>query len=538
MEQFNNLLRELKRPHGLNGNDSDLHGLSTDFEYLLKPWVDIFQSEDLTGPFIHSALISIRSFLHSGLFTDHNSPLSRPFIHDLCFSIAHSRFEPTILENDEIVMLELIEFLAELVQVTIAAIKSQNYSQNSMQNEEIIGETFIFQLFDLLFVLLNQNRFSELLRAKSVEIVVELCSLLFSGLKTISNSIINDENNNINNNNNNNNKEKERVNTIHFPNIVKPQKPVTPIIILNRSGLVPLMSPKIVQNNSESVGNVNLLENEVFTDINQIQNDSSIDNFNNNNNNINNNNNNDNNDNIINNNNIPAPYNPFNDENENALAPDAVEEVMKFRAKMAGISLESEVDNDNQEPVFDLMTDRISPHCLKEIILFLIRCLDIIDAPGKKAPGSSKASDSTSNSTKVIPSVKTQTAAMKCLIAIFTDPISDLSNRMSPKNVNKFETELIGVIGENLLKQLMAIMALDFSSRHLPALNQLFLIIFKNYRSFLPAQFEYFISTCLGIISSKPGISGYNGPSKAAIPRPVLTALKTTCLEMLAYVRL
>lgn len=482
---------ELRKPNGLSGTDSDLHGLSTNFEILLQPWIEIFQSEDLTGVFIHSALISIRSFLHSGMFTDQNSPFSRSFIHDLVFSLAHSRFEPTILENDEIVMLELIEFLAELVQVTVAAIKSSNYSGNSIQNEEIIGETFLFQLFDLLFALINQNRFSELLKSKAVEIVVEQCSLIFSSLKKISTWKPSAD---------------ERQTKIHFPNIVKPQKPVTPKLKESKS----LSSP--VQ--SESVVSVNVIEDGDGTSYNM--NNLSVDNE------------------------IPTNYNPFTDENENELAPDAIEEVMKFRAKIAGISLNSSEESSSgveEEEVVDFFADRLSSHCLREILLFLIRCIDIIDTPGKKPPGSIKAEPTISNtSTKVIPSIKTQTTAMKCLVAIFTDPISELSRKKSPQNVIEFETEIIELIGDDLLKQLLAILSLDTTSKHLSSLSQLLLVIFTNYRAFLPAQFEYFISTCLGIILTKLSTSAVNGNVVKVIPRPALTALKTSCLEMLAYV--
>ena len=496
MGQFNGLLGELRKPNGLSGTDSDLHGLSTDFQVLLQPWIEIFQSDNLTGPFIHSALTSIRSFLHSGMFTDQNSPFSRSFIHDLVFSLAHSRFEPTILENDEIVMLELIEFLAELVQVTISSTKSSNYSGNSIGNDEIIGETFLFQLFDLLFALLNQNRFSELLRSKAVEIVVEQCSLIFSSLKKISSWKIG----------------KERGSKIHFPNIVKPEKPVTPKI---KESKILMTSP----NQSDSVVNISNFE-DIAGDspiIESTENDE-----------------------------IPSKspdgYNPFTDENEDELAPDAIEEVMKFRAKIAGISLESSEESvikvEDGEEVIDFFTDRLSSHCLKEILLFLIRCIDIIDAPGKKPPGSIKSEPAASAvSTKVIPSIKTQTAAMKCLVAIFTDPISELSRKKSPQNVNEFEAELIELIGNDLLKQLFAILSLDTSSKHLSSLSQLLLVIFTNYRSFLPAQFEYFISTCLGIISTKPSAGNVNGNVVKYIPKPALTALKTSCLEMLAYVR-
>lgn len=512
---------ELRKPNGLTGIDSDLHGLSTDFEALLSPWIELFQCEDLTGAFIHSGLASIRTFLHSGMFTDSASPFSRHFIQDLVFTLAHSRFEPTNLENDEIVMLELIEFLAEFVQITVAATKSPNYSANYISNEELIGETFLFQLFDLLFVLLNQNRFSELLRAKAVEIVVELCSLLFSSLKKVS-AWSQDIN---------------RTSTIHFPNVVKPQKPNT-LNSLQKATSSPSAT------NSDSVVNVNIKNFEAVV-VNTPESKMSE--------------------------NEPAtvdaeneyehseskqaepndsgqskPYNPFTDDNENELAPDVIEEVMKFRAKIAGISLESQ-DSSSEEALesIDLFSDRLSSHALKQILLYLIKCIDIIDTPGKKAPGSIKTDTSAvaNISTKVIPSVKTQTAAMKCLIAIFTDPISELSVKKTPESISAFEKELIDMIGGDLLKQLLAILSLDTSPRHLNSLSQLLIVIFTNYRSFLPAQFEYFISTCLGIISSKPTAPSSSSLSNQSnlvktIPRPALSALKTTCLEMISYVRL
>ena len=525
MRQFNNLLGELRTPNGLSGTDSDLHGLSTNFEGLLEPWMEIFQSEDLTGPFIHSALTSIRSFLHSGMFTDQNSPFSRSFIHDLVFSLALSRFEPTILENDEIVMLELIEFLAELVQVTVAATKSLNYSGNFIQNEEIIGETFLFQLFDLLFALLNQNRFSELLRAKAVEIVVEQCSLIFSSFKKISSWKKIGEQAEGN--------ERQIKTKINFPNIVKPQKPTTPKMKESKYLSSPIQSESVVSINISNFESIAAVENDTSSNTGKSGNNLNVMNVKS----------------TENGTTTTAisksAYNPFTDENEDELAPDAIEEVMKFRAKIAGISLNSSEESNSgieEEEIIDFFTDRLSSYCLKEILLFLIRCVDIIDAPGKKPPGSIKAEPSAStSSTKLIPSIKTQTTAMKCLVAIFTDPISELSRKKSPQNVTEFEAEIIELIGCDLLKQLLAILSLDTTSKHLSSLSQLLLVLFTNYRAFLPAQFEYFISTCLGIISTKPStgnVSGSSGNVVKYVPRPALTALKTSCLEMLAYVRL
>lgn len=535
MGRFNNLLGELRKPNGLSGTDSDLHGLSTNFEVLLEPWIEIFQSDDLNGQFIHSALTSIRSFLHSGMFTDQNSPFSRSFIHDLVFSLALSRFEPTVLENDEIVMLELIEFLAELVQVTVAATKSSNYSGNFIQNEEIIGETFLFQLFDLLFALLNQNRFSELLRAKAVEIVVEQCSLIFSSFKKIySWKKIGGQA-----------EGEERQTKINFPNIVKPQKPITPKLKESKYLSSPVQSESVVsinisnfesiaaaentsshRSNSSSSGNSGNNGNSLSVSVSNVT-STDIDNDS------------ENSTTSI----SKSTYNPFTDENEDELAPDAIEEVMKFRAKIAGISLNSSEESSSaieEEEIVDFFSDRLSSHGLKEILLFLIRCVDIIDAPGKKPPGSIKAESSASTaSTKIIPSIKTQTAAMKCLISIFTDPISELSRKKSPQNVTQFEAEIVELIGCDLLKQLLAILSLDTTSKHLSSLSQLLLVLFTNYRAFLPAQFEYFISTCLGIILTKPSTgnsTGASGNIVKYIPRPALIALKTSCLEMLAYV--
>lgn len=505
MNKFNELLSLLRKPNGLIGIDSDYLNVSDDFENLLIPWIEIFQSENLTGPFIHSALLSIRSFLHSGMFSDAESPFSRSFVQDLVFALAHSRFEPTNLENDEIVMLELIEFLAELVQITIAATKSSNYSNVSIQNDELIGETFLFQLFDLLFVLLNQNRFSELLRAKAVEIAVDQCSLLFSSMKRISS-----------------NAKTESAAVIHFPNIVKPQKPTSPTIT----------SKSTV--NSDSLVNVRNFESIVIVEKEKETGNNSLSDITSN--------NTSNNDSIESvNTTSNKAYNPFTDEGEDELAPDAIEEVMKFRAKLAGISLESTDGDLSPLKSVDLLHDRLSSHALREVLAFLIRCIDIIDTPAsKKVPGSvgSVPASSSSNSlpTKVIPSVKTQMTAMKCLVAIFTDPISDLSKPIK-SNPCEFEKEVIDLIGGDLLKQLMAILSLDTSSRHLSSLSQLFLVIFINYRSFLPAQFEYFISTCLGIISTKPASSNTATPvGSKGVLRPALTALKTVCLEMISYV--
>lgn len=513
MKKFNELLSKLRRPNGLIGVDSDYLDHSDDYETLLNPWIEIFQSQDLTGPFIHSSLLSIRSFLHSGMFTDPESPFSRPFVHDLVFVLAHSRFEPTTLENDEIVMLELIEFLAELVQITIASTKSTNYSNSSILNDELIGETFLFQLFDLLFVLLNQNRFSELLRAKAIEIAVDQCSLLFGSMKRISINCRNTVD--------------AAAAGINFPNIVKPQKPTT---------------PSISAGNSDSIINVRNFESVVIVENENTDSTESVN---------------------ANNTSDPTltgttvPYDPFADEADDDLAPDAIAEVMKFRAKLAGISIESTDQSEQSEhaqiPVntVDLFHDRLSSHALREVLLFLIRCIDIIDTPAvKKAPGSVGTVAASANTpSKIIPSTKTQMTAMKCLVAIFTDPISDLSKPIN--NSTEFEIEVINLIGGDLLKQLMSILSLDTSSRHLSSLSQLFLVIFTNYRPYLPAQFEYFISTCLGIISSRPAAnlstattaaSGVGSTSNVSgtksIARPALTALKTICLELISYVRI
>lgn len=513
MNKFNGLLSKLRKPTGLIGIDSDYLDHSDDFENLLNPWIEIFQSEDLTGPYIHSSILSIRSFLHSGMFTDPESPFSRPFIHDLVFALAHSRFEPTTLENDEIVMLELIEFLAELVQITIASTKTVNYSNSTIKNDELIGETFLFQLFDLLFVLFNQNRFSELLRAKAIEIAVDQCSLLFSSMKKISSNC----------------KALDSATSgINFPNIVKPQKPTTPTIssrsAVNSDSLINVRnfeSVIIVDNENES-GNLNIDSTETVNRTNSPSNASPTGN---------------------------PTYDPFNDEADNELAPDVIAEVMKFRAKLAGISIESTEQAEQEQSYVnsvDLFHDRLSSHALREVLVFLIRCIDIIDTPAnKKAPGSVGNVTTTNTLSKVIPSIKTQMTAMKCLVAIFTDPISDLAKPIA--NPTLFETEVIELIGGDLLKQLMSILSLDTSSRHLSSLSQLFLVIFTNFRPYLLAQFEYFISTCLGIISTKPASnlntanpsSGGNAHVTGAksIPRPALTALKTICLELISYVR-
>lgn len=160
LTQFNGVLIDIRRPVRADGCEPDLHAQELDFETSLRPWMELFHCHEITGVFVLAGIQSLRAFVHAGLLTDEHSPLSRAFVHDLVFALANVRFEPTVLEHDEIVMLELIDLLAELVEVAVAAIKSDVYSPTRLQNDEVVGETFVFQLLDLLFMLLNQGRFS------------------------------------------------------------------------------------------------------------------------------------------------------------------------------------------------------------------------------------------------------------------------------------------------------------------------------------------------------------------------------------------
>jgi hypothetical protein len=220
------------------------------------------------------------------------------------------------------------------------------------------------------------------------------------------------------------------------------------------------------------------------------------------------------------------PFNPFENEDEQELAPDVIEEVMRFRARLAGVSLEESSSSSLAQAIgFDNLTG----NCLLQVVAFLSRSIDCIEAAPKKPPGSMKSEPAP---TKAIPSQKTQVSALKCLLAIFSVPGSVFARPIEAPN--QLELELLNVIGDSLLKNLLAILSLDLSSRHLPAVSQLLLSIFTNFRSFLLAQFEFFLEICLSIVSNKGRVAVNTG--KSTLPRPTQLALTTVCLEMLSYV--
>lgn len=439
------------------------------------------ECQEVTGAFIHAALLSMRAFLRANLFTDPQSPLPRSFIHELMFSAANARFETTVLDADEVIMGELIDFMAEVVEVNCA---------NLVPDSNLVGDAFIFQFFDLLFVMLNQARFSELLRAKAVEVATITCTRLFSLTQKL--PCFDDSG--------------ENAPKITFPNVVKIERSQS----MNASSATQtagIKSPRAVANNSNEFVEVSTAAESSEP----VQSDS-VDPFSES--------------------AVSESFDPFANEEEQELAPDVVEEVMRFRARLAGVSLEESQSSAGQPSV---LLDTFTGDSLTEILSFLTRSIDCIEAPPKKAPGSLKAEPAPA---KVLPSPKTQVAALKCLLAIFTEPESKLSHGFA-SHPNQLEQDLLDLVGDALLKNLLAILAFDHSSRHLSAVSQLLLAIFTNFRLHFVSQFECFLSICLSIVGSRgqgSNNSSLANQNKPTIPRPTQLALTTVCLEMLSFV--
>ena len=465
MTEFNDLLKFLRKDQTVE-----------DFQLILMPWKRVLDCQEVTGAFIHAALLSMRAFLRADLFSDALSPLNRSFVQELMFSVANSRFETTVLEADEVVLNELIDFMFEVVQLC------------GKGDSCLVGDAFIFQFYDLLFVMLNQARFSELLRAKASDMAVELSAFIFSlsgrleGSEDVGNGL-----------------------KITFPNVVKIERSSSSVNALksspttsNSNEFVEVSAegrspePEPAKPESESA--------EEQTDPFEVSPDG-------------------------------KPFNPFENEDEQELAPDVIEEVMRFRARLAGVTL----DESSPAPSPTIYFDTLSGKCLVEVLSFLARSVDCIEAAPKKPPGSIKAEPVQS---KVIPSQKTQVAALKCLAAIFSVPCSVFARPIDAPN--QLELELLNVIGDLLLKNLLAILSLDQSSRHLSAVSQLLLSIFSNFRPYLLSQFEFFLTICLSIVSNKGRVNNTAAVNagKSTLPRPTQLALTTVCLEMLSYVRL
>lgn len=453
-----------------------------DFSLFLIPWKSVLECQEVTGAFIHAALLSMRAFLRANLFTDSQSPLPRSFIHELMFVVASARFETTVLEADEVIMGELIDFMAEVVAVNCV---------NPVPEANLVGDAFIFQFIDLLFVMLNQARFSELLRAKAVEVATVTCTRLFSLTKKL--PFVE--------------KTGENAPKITFPNVVKIERhqPINAASNLQSAGI---QSPRAVANNSNE-----FVEVSSAAELSEPMQTDSVDPFSES--------------------TVSESFDPFATEEDQELAPDVVEEVMRFRARLAGVSLEVSQSSEGNPNFF---LDSFTGNCLTEVFLFLTRSIDCIEAAPKKAPGSLKAEHAPA---KVLPSPKTQVAALNCLLAIFTEPESTLSREFASKP-NQLEQDLLDLIGDVLLKNLLAILAFDQSSRHLSAVSQLLLAIFTDFRVYFVSQFECFLSICLSIVGSRgqnTNVSSAANQSKAIIPRPTQLALTTVCLEMLSFVR-
>ena len=461
---------------------------------------------ETTGSIVGAALHGTRAFLHGGLLSSAQSPLARAFVTELVEGVLHCRFEPTALDADEVVMALLVDVLLEFVRVTVEGVSAEPRSPG----EELVGEAFVFEFIDLLFVLLNQTRFSELLRCKAVDTAAELCVLLCSCLRAFDAAPAPAD--------------AQHTSRISFPVIAGPvrkapaaDKAPVPVPVP-----VPVASQDAMDDNTTVVSYASpdsLAPSATAA--------------------------------------LPRDFDPFspdNDEAANQLAPGVLEEVQQFRARLAAQAEAADSDADGEGTCAAELAavhlgpgDVLSRHCVGELLRFLTASIDVVDensAP-RKAPGSAKAEPTaTDTSTSTAPTIKTQAAALRCLVGMFTDPLSELSQAPA-QPLTPFQAHVVELIGDGLLRNLLGMLALDASARHLPALTQLLLAILDTYRLHVPAQFEFFLSTCFTLVSARAATAPGTGsattpplaPATRPMARPALVALKLACLEMLAYVR-
>jgi hypothetical protein len=222
---------------------------------------------------------------------------------------------------------------------------------------------------------------------------------------------------------------------------------------------------------------------------------------------------------------LPKDFNPFSEENENQneLLPDVLEEVAKFRAKLASNQISTPVLSSNEENIQESGFENLSIHCLLEILRFLNSCISIIN------------DDNIPQSEKFSHSIRTQQTALKCLNIIFSDPSSLLFSSKTLNNLNCSRNRALvsEFIKNDLLKNILALLTFDPSARHLSSLSQILILIFSNFRFEVSAQFEFFLFSTFNIIASKSS-SSFTAPK--SMPKMALSALKICCLEMLAYV--
>ena len=92
---------------------------------ILRPFILVLKSSDVTGPIVESVLTALDTFFQSGIITRESTNI-KSSISVLLEAVARCRFEATDRNQDEVVLVHMLELLRSMISLPIGNILSDN----------------------------------------------------------------------------------------------------------------------------------------------------------------------------------------------------------------------------------------------------------------------------------------------------------------------------------------------------------------------------------------------------------------------------
>ena len=156
------LVRGLKALHEDLGPYADLQDMDT-IEWL-RPFLDVVESAETSGPITGGALSSLSKFLNYG-FIHMGSPRAPQGVNRICRIVTRCRFERTDHSGDEVVLVRILQVLLDCLRCPAGTLLSDQNVWDMVQIGYDIG---------------RQARLSELLKRTAEHVLMQMILTLFS----------------------------------------------------------------------------------------------------------------------------------------------------------------------------------------------------------------------------------------------------------------------------------------------------------------------------------------------------------------------
>ena len=156
------LVRGLKALHEDLGPYSDLQDMDT--MAWLRPFLDVVESAETSGPITGGALSSLSKFLNYG-FIHMGSPRAAQSVNRICRIVTRCRFERTDHSGDEVVLVRILQVLLDCLRCPAGTLLSDQNVWDMVQSCYTIG---------------RQARLSELLKRTAEHVLMQVTLTLFA----------------------------------------------------------------------------------------------------------------------------------------------------------------------------------------------------------------------------------------------------------------------------------------------------------------------------------------------------------------------